>query len=327
MHIIISDSYTLLCFFYYSKLFYADHPLSHIFLCFFPILHKEQDTANLNKSHVTEYSSYLISTLSRFLPELTTIFPSSLPVSNFSIKVGLLFFLLPLIPVTIQAETVYITDSLLVGLHEEKSIDSPILKVLPTGTTLEVIERDDDFIHVRDPKGVSGWISNSYLISNNPDKNEIMDEGAAQSKIRELEAELQNIKLQQAKPDQETIINADEIAKLKNENKTLKQKIKSDKLKSGELQANLAELRNQISQAGDNNKLSSELQLLAEKNAGLEDEIKQLQKGSNTEVSGPNNSKLSNLIIGSGIALLAGLLFGIFIMDWLQRRRHGGLRY
>ncbi len=249
------------------------------------------------------------------------------PVSNFCRKVGLLFFLLPLIPVNSQAETVYITDSLLVGLHEEKSIDSPILKVLPTGTTLEVIKRDNDFVHVRDPKGVSGWISNNYLTTNNPDKNEGMDERTAQSKIRELEAELQNIKIQQAKPDQELVINSDEIAKLKIENKNLKQKIKSDKLKSGELQANLAELRNQISQAGNNNKLSSKIQLLTEKNAGLKDEIKRLHNGSNTEVSEPNTSSLSNLVIGSGIVLLAGLLLGILLMDWLQRRRHGGLRY
>ncbi|MCH8976563.1 MAG: TIGR04211 family SH3 domain-containing protein [Proteobacteria bacterium] len=249
------------------------------------------------------------------------------PVSNFCRKVGLLFFLLPLIPVNSQAETVYITDSLLVGLHEEKSIDSPILKVLPTGTTLEVIKRDNDFVHVRDPKGVSGWISNNYLTTNNPDKNEGMDERTAQSKIRELEAELQNIKIQQAKPDQDLVINSDEIAKLKIENKNLKQKIKSDKLKSGELQANLAELRNQISQAGNNNKLSSKIQLLTEKNAGLKDEIKRLHNGSNTEVSEPNTSSLSNLVIGSGIVLLAGLLLGILLMDWLQRRRHGGLRY
>ncbi len=250
-----------------------------------------------------------------------------LPVSRFSRKADLLFFLLLLVPITTQAETVYITDSLLVGLHEEKSIDSPILKVLPTGTMLEVIKRDNDFVHVLDPKGVSGWINNSYLVTNNPDKNETMDGEDTQFKIRELEAELQNIRIQQAKPDLESAINTDEIEKLKIENKNLKQKIKSDKLKSGELQANLSELRNKISQSGSNSKLSNELQLLTEKNAGLENEIKRLQKGSNIEVSEPNTSKLSNLIIGSGVALLVGLLLGIFITDWLQRRRHGGLRY
>ena len=250
-----------------------------------------------------------------------------LPVSRFSRKADLLFFLLLLVPIATQAETVYITDSLLVGLHEEKSIDSPILKVLPTGTMLEVIKRDNDFVHVLDTKGVSGWINNSYLVTNNPDKNETMDGENTQFKIRELEAELQNIRIQQAKPDLESAINTDEIEKLKIENKNLKQKIKSDKLKSGELQANLSKLRNKISQSGSNSKLSNELQLLTEKNAGLENEIKRLQKGSNIEVSEPNTSKLSNLIIGSGVALLVGLLLGIFITDWLQSSRHGGLRY
>jgi len=253
------------------------------------------------------------------------------PVSIFSrkgacISAGLIFFLLSLIPVNIQAETVYITDSLLVGLHEEKSIDSAILKVVPTGTALEVINRDGDFVHVRDPMGVSGWISNSYLMSNNPNENETTVAGAAQSKIRELEAELQNIRMQQAKPDQENIINSDEIAKLKIENEKLKQQIKSDKLKSGELKANLAELRNKISQSGNGNKLSNEIQLLTEKNIKLENEIKQLQKGENTEMSESDISNVFNPIIAAGVALLIGLLMGILLMDWRGRRRYGGLR-
>ncbi len=254
------------------------------------------------------------------------------PVSIFSRKgacrnAGLLFFLLPLMPVNSQAETVYITDSLLVGLHEEKSIDSPILKVLPTGTTLDVIKRDDDFVHVRDPKGVSGWISNSYLMTHNPNKNETVDAGAAQSKIRGLEAELQNIRMQQAKPDQENIINSDEIAKLKIENAKLKQQIKSDKLKSGELQANLAELRNKISQSGNSTKLSNEIQLLTEKNTKLENEIKQLKEGEHAEMPGPDTPNVFNLIIAAGTALLIGLLMGILLMEWRGRRRYGGLRY
>ena len=254
------------------------------------------------------------------------------PVSICSRKVacsnaGLIFFLLSLIPVNIQAETVYITDSLLVGLHEEKSIDSAILKVVPTGTALEVINRDGDFVHVRDPKGVSGWIGISYLMTNNPDKNETVDAGASQSKIRELEAELQNIRMQQAKPDQENIINSDEIAKLKIQNEKLRQQIKSDKLKSGELQANLAELRNKISQSGNSNKLSNKIQLLTEKNTKLENDIKQLQKGANTEMPGSDISNVFNPIIAAGVALLIGLLMGILLMDWRGRRRYGGLRY
>lgn len=248
----------------------------------------------------------------------------------------LMSFLLPFIPVTLQAETVYIKDSLLVGLHEEKSIDSAILKVLPTGTALEVLKRENDFVNVRSPKGVAGWISKSYLMANDPNKNQSTDAtaSAAQARIRELEAEVQNIKMQQgktqqARPEQqlEQSINSDEIAKLKIENEKLKQQINSNKLKSGESQAKLAELKNLISQNGSNKGLTDKIKLLTEKNTQLEDKIKQLQQGRKIAKPFVDDLDIHNPVILSGIALLLGLLIGIILMDWRARRRHGGLRF
>ncbi len=241
--------------------------------------------------------------------------------------VVLMLVLLGALPINLQAETVYITDSLLVGLHEEKSIDSPILKVLPTGTALEVINRENDFVNVRDPKGVTGWISNNYLISNNPDLNEGSDVEAAQSKrVKELEAELHNIRMQLTKPDQWHVIDPEETAKLKKDNKKLAQQVRTEKLKSGELQANLAELRNKISQNGSNNKLVNEVKQLKETNAQLQDEIAQLQEASNANKSDPDNFSMPNPVIFTGIALLLGLLLGVILMDWREKRRYGGLR-
>lgn len=241
--------------------------------------------------------------------------------------VVLMLVLLGSLPINLQAETVYITDSLLVGLHEEKSIDSAILKVLPTGTALEVINRENDFVNVRDPKGVTGWISNNYLISNNPDLNEGSNAGVAQSKrIKELEAELHNIRMQMTKPDQWHVIDPEEISRLKNDNKKLTQQVRTEKLKSGELQANLAELRNKISQSGSNKKLINEVKQLTETNTQLQDEIAQLQEASNPSMSDPDSFSLPNPVILSGIALLLGLLLGTIFMDWRGKRRYGGLR-
>jgi len=240
-------------------------------------------------------------------------------------------FLLLFVPATLQAETVYIKDSLLVGLHEEKSIDSAILKILPTGTALEVLNRENDFVNVRSPNGVVGWISKSYLVANDPDKNQGTDAAAsaAQTRIRELQAEVQNIKMQQARTEQqsEQTINSDEVAKLNIENANLKQQIISDKLKSGELQAQLAELKNQLSKSGSNKELASKMQLLTETNTQLEDKIKQLQQGRNITKPFAGDLDIHNPVILSGIALLLGLFIGILLMDWRARRRHGGLRF
>jgi len=254
-------------------------------------------------------------------------FPFAISHSLTCRPILLTLVLLGALPINLQAETVYITDSLLVGLHEEKSIDSAILKVLPTGTALEVVSRDNDFVNVRDPKGVTGWVSNNYLISNNPDLNEGSDAGAAQSKkIKELEAELHTIRMQMTKPDQWQVVDPDATAKLKSDNKKLTQEINSEKLKSGELQANLAELRNKISQNGSNRKLINEVKQLKETNAQLQDEIAQLQGNSNTNETDPDSFSMPSPVIFSGISLLLGLLAGIIFMDWREKRRYGGLR-
>ena len=242
-------------------------------------------------------------------------------------KITIVFFLFALLPIQLQAETVYITDSLLVGLHEEKSIDSAILKVLPTGTALEVIKRNGESVNVRDKDGVVGWISNNYLINNNPDKNVAIDSSAAQVRIRDLEAELQNIRMQQTKPHQWQIIDPEEIVKIKNDNKKLNQQINSEKLKSGELQARLAELKNQISQNGSKKGLTDKIKLLTEKNVQLEDEIKQFQQDRKIAKPFVDDLNVHNPIVLSGIALLLGLFIGIILMDWRARRRHGGLRF
>ncbi len=257
-------------------------------------------------------------------------FPFS--ISNININYRSLFFIFVLFifqPLRLQAETVYITDSLLVGLHEEKSIDSAILKVLPSGTILEVIKRDNDFVNVRDPKGVSGWISNNYLITNDPNINGSTDASIAQAKIRELEAELKNTKIRQATiyQKQKQTINADELVKLKAINVKLNQQLLSDKLKSGELQAKLSELRNQISKSGSNNNKTDKILLLTKTNAQLEEKIKQLQTSSQPKISIPDKLNISNPLIVTVIALFIGLLIGIIFMDWRARQRHGGLRF
>jgi SH3 domain protein len=238
-----------------------------------------------------------------------------------------MFVLFGFMPVNLQAETVYITDSLFIGLHKERSIDSEILKILPTGTALEVIIRDGDFVNVRDAEGVTGWISGNYLISNNPDINAGPNAEAGQSKrVKELEAELHNIRMQLTKPDKWHVIDPEETAKLKKDNKKLNRQINTEKLKSGELQANLAELRNQISQMGDNKKYDKEMQTLAATNAQLEEKIMELQTSTRKKLPIPDNLNISYSLIVAAITAFIGLVLGIIFMIWREKRRYGGLK-
>lgn len=65
-------------------------------------------------------------------------------------------------------ETGYIVDQLLAGVHRERTLDSPIIKVLPSGTKLEVLSQDDDFAQIRTADGITGWIDTSYLTPEKP---------------------------------------------------------------------------------------------------------------------------------------------------------------
>ena len=155
-------------------------------------------------------------------------------------------------------------------------------------------------------------------------KNGSMDSSAAQERIRALEAELQNARMQKEETGQDPTKSANETVKLKAENENFKQQIKSDKLRSGELQTNLAELRNQIRQSGSNQQFSDKIKLLIETNTQLEDDIKKLQASSKTTESAIDS--IYHLLIASSITLLIGLLVGIIIMISREKRRLGGLK-
>lgn len=100
----------------------------------------------------------------------------------------LLICLLFGLPLSAQAETVFVIDQVEAGLYQEKTADSPILKLLPTGTALDVLQRDGERVQVRDPEGARGWIDNRYLMPTKPTRQLLNESEAARLELqRELE--------------------------------------------------------------------------------------------------------------------------------------------
>ncbi|HYA37562.1 MAG TPA: TIGR04211 family SH3 domain-containing protein [Candidatus Methylomirabilis sp.] len=67
-----------------------------------------------------------------------------------------------------RAETLYVAERLVVGLRAEASDTGPTVKTVETGTPLEVLERQDRFVHVRDQQGTDGWVEARYLTTDPP---------------------------------------------------------------------------------------------------------------------------------------------------------------
>jgi SH3 domain protein len=74
------------------------------------------------------------------------------------------YFILILTLGSAQAETVYVADDLNLSLKDAASNHGKVLKSLPTGTPLKVIDKQtkSDFIHVRLLDGTEGYIKSRY---------------------------------------------------------------------------------------------------------------------------------------------------------------------
>lgn len=235
----------------------------------------------------------------------------------------LLTLLAPALP---AAEPVYIDDKVMAGLHQDKSVDSPILKILPSGTTLELLRRDTPLSQVKDPDGATGWMDNRYLVDTAPGRAQLQ---AALDQISKLETEIAGLKSRSADvaADQDTV----PLEKIKRENEELKQLLKSERLRIGELQTQTAELRNQLAKNnGGDTGLLAQLDTLAREKAALEKQLSSLQAGSG---SSPEKIRLEigefdwrKMLVSVAVSLLAGFITGMLVLDWMNRRRHGGFR-
>lgn len=208
-----------------------------------------------------------------------------------------------------QAETVYVIDELKIGLHESASINSPIIKLIPSGTELTVIEHSDDLVQVEEPEGSRGWINNKYVVKNKPGK----------ARVNELEKEIELLK-------SSTIMTSDAT----DEQKDLAQQLKSERLKSGALQAELTDLKARIANIDNSDQFLADIEQLKQEN----DQLRSQLESSGIEVQADVDSGNSSVslhgwkqyIIAFIIILIIGMAIGAFILDYLSRRRHGGFR-
>jgi SH3 domain protein len=76
------------------------------------------------------------------------------------------------------AETVYVTDSLRLGLHAAPDTSDRPFDNLVSGTAVEVLERNPNYARVRLTDGREGWVKATFLVSEKP----------AAARVLELEA-------------------------------------------------------------------------------------------------------------------------------------------
>lgn len=239
---------------------------------------------------------------------------------------GLLLLLLPC--AAAYAETAYVIDQLLVGVHKDKALNSAIIKVYPTGTELQVLKRDKDLAQIKGPDGTTGWVDAGYLMKDKPASMRL-DELQRQNTELKAELEAQKDKAAEATPAQAAGANA-AVQHLQRANAQLKQQLATERLNVGELQAKVADLTRSAGSSDGANAAS--LAQLRKENGALQAQIGALRSHGAASGTGLRARLLSWLeldrmqLIGLGVLLLLAFLAGIYCMDALYRRKHGGFR-
>ena len=213
-----------------------------------------------------------------------------------------------IVSMVVNAEVAYVTDEIKIGLHKEPSNESPIIKLVPSGTKLNIIERENDLIHVEEPEGMRGWVNSQNVLNSKPGRAKII---ALETTKKELEGKIETLQ-----NDSEKIISNDE----------LETKLNAERLKVGELQVELTNIKSKAGNIESNEKLLDDIDHLESANKQLIDQLESAGIGSedNENKLSSKNSSLS--FMSFTVIFIFGVIGGILILDFISRRRHGGFR-
>ena len=185
-------------------------------------------------------------------------------------------FCLMMLSFLAHAESVYVTDILHHGMHELPGSGKKV-ETLITGEKLKVIEKTKTHTKVQTKKGTTGWAKSAYLVKDKP----------AKLQIKEFTQRNQ---------------------RLTNQLKSVKSKIKDERVK-------LSELQQQAKLAIDASKEQ------ADDLATLRNENAQFREHMVTYKSSIPFSVFMPAII---ICLIVGFIGCYLLLDHLNRKRHGG---
>ena len=131
------------------------------------------------------------------------------------------FLALALLALAANAESLYVSDKLVIGVFSEANQESEKLASLESGDSVEVLEKAEGYMRVRLADGREGWIKSSYLTTQAP----------AILRVKQLEKE------QRASSKEVPPQIAEQLKQLQEQNNSLKNELNSLKQTAASLRA------------------------------------------------------------------------------------------
>lgn len=219
------------------------------------------------------------------------------------------------------AESLYITDKISIDVYSDKFAKGEHIKSLPTGTIVEIIERDQGYAQIRTRDSLEGWVESKYLSNEKPLQIEYLQLSAkykaAQEKINDYQTRL--LELQELRKEAQTV---DWLRTKLKENETtentLEQNLKLKDISIAELKITVASLEEQL--ANTRQQLDEVLQ-----NTHPVGNTYPLDDEGNSQPIYSTSSSVSFytwLVLSLAVTLIIGILMGFVLIDYKVRKKH-----
>lgn len=104
---------------------------------------------------------------------------------------------LVLLPLVAAAETGYVTDRLILGLHQAPDTSDRAFRSLESGQQFEVLSRDRLYARIQLPDGTQGYVKAAYIVYEKPARLIVSE---TQAEVERLSGELNSARAAFAEP-------------------------------------------------------------------------------------------------------------------------------
>jgi SH3 domain protein len=265
------------------------------------------------------------------------------------------YFLLTLLlcAMSLRAETLYVTDRILLGVHQLANEQSPVITSIASGTPTTVLTRNEEFVKIRTADGMEGWVIAKFLKKEKPAAAELE---ALNLKLQEELGNNKKLTTDLNRAERELQVGRDEVSNAKTTVKELQNTLQRQQ-SSGQTAEAAKDNAELIKANAEIKALQDKLALLekaskeaAAKESAPSDTTKKWQtmdeenqamrvriEAALANLKGdkvPSNAELAAIrpkfpfwywtIILFVLAIGAGA--GIYFYDYYNRKRHGGFR-
>ncbi len=226
----------------------------------------------------------------------------------------LVFMLAALTASFASADDMYVTDQLLVGIYPDRSLAGSPVKLLKSGTKLEIVQRDGQVVEVKTGDNKQGWLKASYLTLEPPALAQL---AKSKKKVEDLNTRIKRLWTKTANAENSLKKSEAENLKLQQQLDQLTSQSASGKSHTDTLNQQLNQLREERDGLTSQlEQISGERDSLANSNAELESELESVQGG----------ERWKWYAIAFTVTFVIGLIAGIALLDKIHRSRHGGFR-